>query len=42
MPTKAGAAERALQKQFVADLEQAAGRKPKIKRRVGHPVPVEA
>jgi len=39
---KAGAAARALHKQFVADLEKSAGRKPRVKRLVGHPVPVEA
>ena len=42
MATKTGAAAQALRKQFVADLEKAAGRKPRVKRRVGHPVPVEA
>lgn len=42
MATNAGVAARALHKQFVADLEQAAGRKPRVKRVVGHPVPVEA
>ncbi len=42
MATNADAAPRSLHKQFVVDLEKAAGRKPRVKRLVGHPVPVEA
>ncbi len=42
MATSADAAPRSLHKQFVVDLEKAAGRKPRVKRLVGHPVPVEA